>query len=177
MKLKLILFLFAFFVFAQNSFAQTDYRGKLEFNLSVNQMEWYIGSQVTAKITVKNISDEKLELTLMPYFELVKKEIPKGEFSEVYTYVSNQNPDDSKIFFEFSLNKNESKTVEVDVTKLGWRRAPESIFFGGNWRYEVPRGEYALYFEFWFEFGEDEKKRRGGIISSNKIDVKLNSEK
>ena len=130
--------------FAQNSSAQTNYRGKLEFTLSVDQTEWHIGSRVMAKITVKNVSNEKLEIVLMPNFKLAKKEIPKGQYSEAYIYSSNQNFDEPVTFFAISLNKNETKIVEFEVTKLGWRRAVESVFIGGNWYYGVPKGEYEL---------------------------------
>ena len=106
MKVKMIFLCVAFFVFAQTSIAQPAYYDKLQLSLSVDQTEWNVGSKVIAKMTVKNISDKKIKITLMPNFELCQKEIPKGEYSAKYTYVSNQEPENSLIFFEISLNKN-----------------------------------------------------------------------
>ena len=109
----------------------------------------------------------------MPNFKLAKKEIPKGQYSEAYIYSSNQNFDEPVTFFAISLNKNETKIVEFEVTKLGWRRAVESVFIGGNWYYGVPKGEYELRYDFDFNFIAISKKRQAGRISSNTISVNL----
>lgn len=175
MKVKPSLILITFIILTQTMFAQTDYSGKLEFVLLVDQTEWNIGSRVTAKVTVKNLSEKQTEILFSPNFELVKKEIPKGASLSAYTYVSVGDLK-SSVFTKVLLNKDETQSFEIDLTKFVWRRSPESLFlYGEDWHKALSSGEYELSHKFWFYYGEDKKKQHAGSISSNKIDVKLNS--
>lgn len=163
MKLKLILFLFAFFVFAQNSFTQTDYRGKLEFSLSVNKTEWREEDKIITKLSVQNNSGKKIKLQLSPNFYLVKEGINEKDLADVgyYTYYSAAkmettkdngkifviSDEDKKMFFPLiNLENGESKTVEMDLTKLAWGKSISAYRPFGSWFSAIPKGNYKLYF-------------------------------
>lgn len=191
MKVKIIFVSIAFFVFAQTSIAQNK-TVNIECNLSINETEWIKKSPLTATLTVKNNSDEKVEIYLPPNFSLLKegKEInsPRKVIGDEYS--SKEKEEDYIItkrkrngysykirqFFEFSLNSGESKTLEFNISKLAWNASMSSILVDYDWYNEIPNGNYNFYYIWSYDLGKGKNTRRISIIS-NKISVKLNSEK
>lgn len=192
LKVKKSIFCIVFILLIQQTFAQTNYEDKLSFELSISQTEWSIKSQIKANLTIKNISDEKLQFVLLPSFKLTKKGVPTKELQYLgNTFSSSEQRKDSIIVkkegnkiiyqirqaFEFSLNKGEIKTATFEISKLAWKDLISSITANGYWYEAIPSGSYALIYDFGFEVGAVEGIPRWGWIPSNKIEVKLNSKK
>jgi hypothetical protein len=190
MKIKAILLTIALFLIVQVTFAQEE-TVDIECNLSINKTNWIKNSQLTAILTVKNNSDKEVKINLPPRFKLEKEGINNSRIIFGDQYISKEKEEDYIIterrkngfsykirqFFEFSLKVGESKTLEFNLSKLAWNDTLSSILIDFDWYKRIPSGKYNLYYSWGYYVDKDKDTKRLINIFSNKISVKLNSEK
>lgn len=190
MKIRFIAVALVVFVFAPMLFGQTKRTAALETSLKINEAKWIKDAQLTANLTVKNNSDGKVKVYLPPHFILEKKEINDSPVVFGDQYSSKEKNEDHIItkrtergtsynirqFFKFSLKSGESKTVEFDLTNLGWNDRMSSILIDKSWYGAIPNGSYNLYYLWGWGLGKG-GKARGIELDSNRVEVELNYEK
>jgi hypothetical protein len=68
MKLKVFTFILLSLFLNQTSFSQTTVLKDVEFNLSVDKLEWTKEDNIVVKLSGKNNSDKNIKLELSPSF-------------------------------------------------------------------------------------------------------------
>ena len=179
------------FILFQTVSAQVE-KINIECVLTISETEWSKDSKVTARLMVRNNSDKEVKIYLPPHFSLDKQSAGKDskeKFGNEFT--SKEKEEDNiitkrtkkwvfykiKQFFTFSLKSGESRTVEFDLSKLAWNHSMSSILIDYDWFSKIPSGDYNLYYHWSYKTNKDKKGSPSVEIFSNKIGVKLNSEK
>lgn len=158
---------------------------KIDCKLEVNQTEWIYGSNIIAKLSLKNNSDKQIEIQLPPYFTL---DPPVENKQGSYEYGSHEKEKDHIItkkegnltffkiqqFFKFNLDKNEQKIAEFYLSRLAWQKKISSVIIDRDW-FEMPGGYFNLYYSYSYYLDKENVLKRKIEINSNKISVKLNS--
>lgn len=192
MKVKIAIYVFALFICTQIAAAQKKVVN-IDCNLSVNETAWTKDTHLKATMTLKNNSEQEVEISLPPHFTL---EIPGGPTKESgiffdEQYCSREKQADHIItkrtkwgfsykirqFFSFPLKSGESKTVKFHLTNLAWNDSMSSILIDRSWYDRIPSGNYNLYFEWGYSLDENDTSKGSLKILSNKIPVNLKSEK
>lgn len=190
MKLNLILLSIFMFAFCRFALAQ-DKIFNIECELTINETEWVKESQLTAKLTLRNNYDKEVKIYLPPRFELETQgvKIDSSQNLRGLRYGSNEKQQDHIITkktkmgysfrirqqFNFTLKSGESKTLEFNLSNLAWKDRMSSILLDESWYQIVPNGKYDLFYHWSYKLDEDNKQMVN--ILSNKVEVRLNSEK
>ena len=140
--------------------------GKVNMNIGcsteINDSEWTKIRAAKVHVKIENLAKEVQSITVIPSFVLEK--VGSGASKEAYwspidLQHGTARPKESKPD-SLTLKEGESRTLDIDVSKLNWGRSIAALWPFQNLFSVVPAGQYILYLDLEIVDGRDSKRVR-----------------